>query len=129
MTTYCPLFDTACTNPGRFDDEVTVPAVGSYDIRLVLLPKNAFAPLLAYTIEFGLNGRVTAVPATLVVVSIGINDVPPLFVARTCVALVPFTLAVTTLLNTELSPALQTGGEQEATIPAFPASTVLTIPV
>src|SRR3954468_20762319 len=86
------------------------------------------SPVRAKIIEFGFAGSVTAAPTVPVAVSIGNSDVLLVLRAITCVAVVPFTFAITGLLNTEPSPVLQLGAEQATTIVLDPAPGVATFP-
>src|SRR5947209_7862431 len=98
ITVLAELGETESTVPGTVPLVVTALLVRSTTINALVLPRYALAAFGAITSEFGLFGRVMAVPALFVAVSMGTSDVPVVLATNTVVAEVPVVVSVSALL-------------------------------
>jgi hypothetical protein len=71
-----PSGETEITLPTAEAIVDTIPDEVETDMRPLLLPRYTNEPSRLMRIEFGVYGRVMAVPAVFVLVSTGVNDVP-----------------------------------------------------
>src|SRR5581483_2630758 len=128
--TFTPSGEIARTLPGTCGTCDTPLVVRSTVINPAALPRKARLPAGLISSELGAEGRVIAVPAVFVLVSIGTIDVPALLAASTVVEFaVPVTVIVIGLPYTARPRfELQLGGVHDAITVAVPGAIPLINP-